>query len=394
MGISRGDDWSQSLLISSVRFNFLKILSVSLVILSGASGLFAKSACNDLLDEVDQGSMRPLLRLLPTGNPRLMPSLPGAVSHGTNSKVTGFMYFVMPGVGNDYAVVRKSSLGFGFSPSPTAEYELVESSNLELVDLQPSGKNSFFLSALAGAKSPNSIVLKMTRVEDGETGKLSFMKVPGLALDLAGQGKDVRLAPRPGRLDFWLADKSDSLRVISFGREQGLHESFVFKAEEFLGKDPSGSKFVSVEAVNFLSNGIVALVTAKTESGNRWIIPVVISEKEIPVPPVFAPLAPKDILGKAGTAEPVSASEGAEAKPTEVAEPQIQISYTSYPKNAFPLQANEKVIIREDEDMVILVSPKRVRGVSLSLKNLGWTELVSEEFSFLNEGEILVDFNF
>jgi len=380
MTLSRGYDWSQSLVSSFFIAAFL--------VVGGSQSLRANPGCGSLLDEVEHASMRPLFRFQPEANQWLMPKMKAVPSHASSSMVTRFMYFIQPGSGNDYAVIEKSSVGFGFSHSTATEYELVESANLQLVDLQANGNNTFFTSAIVSVKSPQAIVLKLTVVEDSETGKLKFADIPGLAIPLKGQGKDVRLAARPGTFDYWMVDKSGTIRVIGFNGKNGFQEVSTLEAEEFLGKDPTGSPFVSVEAIKFLSNGSVALVTAKAANGNRYAIPILITETEVKKPELKleAEALAKNAGGAAATA--------VKSAPAETEEPQIEISYNSFPENAFALEADEKLTLRDDKDLILLVGQKKVRALSLSLENLGWSELLNEDLAFVGASEILVDFNF
>jgi len=364
MTLSRGNGWSQSCAKS---FLFSVVISVG-----SFQGLFAEMACSELLGEVVNASARPLFRFQPEGNLRSMPAMKGVPSHAASAMTGRFMYLIMPRAGNDYAVVEKSAQGFGFSNIAAIEFDLLESTNLELRDLQANGRNSFFLSAILNAKAPNAIVLKVTQVEDAESGRLSFADEPGLAIKLSGLGADVRLAPRPGTLDYWLTDQSGVIRLISFSREDGLHESFQMNVDEFLGSDPSGSKFVRVEAINFLSNGSTALVTARAANGKRWVVPITISET-----PVNAPAGTKP-----------------EAPTTKAEEPEFDVSYNSFPQNSFLLSEGERVIVREDKDLVILLGAKKIRGLSLSFEDLTWTELITEDLRFVEETEVLLDLGF
>ncbi len=331
------------------------VLLSLLAIVAQPNAVFAD--CAALLAEVEKASARPQFEFKPSANLYTMPKMQGRVERGSSSMVNEFVYFTIPGSHADYAVVRKAVAGFGFSPAQVEHYELVQSSNLVLRDLQMDGSNSFFAAVLSSPDIPGSVAVKLAGVADEETGRLEFLEMKPLSIDQVKSLESVRLIPRPGRSDFWMVDGSDALRIIQLG-EGGLELGLEMNVKALLGKDPKGSAFNLIENINFLPGGNMALITARSKSGRRWLVPLKIVE---------TPIEGKD---------------------------EVNVSYESYPAQALEIAEGEKLSARPDKNLMILYSPTGLRGVSFDTDKLELVVVMEQNLNLLGEGESISGFDY
>jgi hypothetical protein len=329
---------------------------LSLLLTLTAPGLFAD--CPALLKEVHQAAARPHFKFSAEGSTLQMPSIEGKVVSSASSMGSAFLYLTSPGSRADYVVVKKGDHGFGFSRAQSYSYDILDSKELELLDLKVDGTQSFFLGLVASPSTPDALVAKVATVQDAETGRLEFSDIDPLLIETVDtKSAHLAITARPQHSEYWLTDGSESLRFIRLG-EVGLELGLSVKVKDLLGLDPQGSEFVGFESVRFAPGGKVALVVARALSGARWMIPVEIDE---------------------------TANEKEEL---------VSVTYKAITEKAFLLQPGESLAARPDRNLLLLFNEKQIRGVSFDSEKMEFHEVLSASATGVEGDGKMVGFDY
>jgi hypothetical protein len=314
--------------------------------------------CAGLLLETQRAVVRPQFRFSIEGNEWLMPSFQGKAKTTTSMMGSPFIYVTTPQSGGDYVVIKKGDVGFGFSAAKPATFEFLDSKELVLNELRSDGTRSFFLALISGEQFGNSVVAKVARTEDAETGRLGFGDFEPLLLEGVDHGsKHFSTAARPESTEFWMSDGSENLRVLQLG-EKGMALQSVIRVQDLLGSDPEGSAFKALEGIQFSSDGQLAFVIVRSQADVRWLVPIRIAEV-----------------------------------PNEK-EDSMSVSYESSPERAIKLESEEQLVMRPDRPLLMLIGGSQIRVLSFQQGSVELTEILRSSEGPLNQREGVVAFDY
>lgn len=196
--------------------------------------------------------------------------------HFSSSITMPFVWLTHPHKGVEYFAVPKEQNTFGFAPAKIFSHQILSSDSeaifLRSIDAIGTGGALFLVSFASEKDGSNSILFRIARISDPETGALELLPTKALAIPEVRDLKDgFVVSPKPGGDEYWVTDGSLNLwniQILDDGSvglrtEMHLPENLEVRGQEM--------ELDGVQKMLFFDQSDTGILKFKTKDGREYI---------------------------------------------------------------------------------------------------------------------------